>query len=445
MITQFVKNIEKTKLFGPDQSVILAVSGGMDSVVMAHLFYRSGYQFALAHCNFKLRGNDSELDELFVKELADKLNVPFYCKSFNTKLFAKTQKVSIQMAARDLRYRWFEELRKSEGYNYVATAHHKNDLAETVLINLARGTGLRGLKGVPMKGDGIIRPLLIFERKEIEAFVNDNELKYREDSTNKEEKYLRNKIRHQVVPVFEEINPSFIANIEELSRIVYGNQSLLDSMIDQVLGKYVKKEGDTVRIPIDVLSAYAARDVLLFELLREYGFQPSVVSDIAESLEGQAGKIFYSSSHSCLKDRDYLIISTQKEPKADEYSVNFNQKDIIIPGAKLIFSYHKDFSLSQIIADNNTAFMDADKLRYPLVLRKPRHGDYFLPLGMSGKKKISDFLTDVKIPRTEKKNIWLLTSDDKIAWVVGFRIDNRFRVKKTTQRVLEIKLLDQTK
>jgi len=441
LIERFLKNIQQSELITPGQHIILAVSGGMDSVAMAHLFYHSGYPFAIAHCNFKLRGSDSDADALFVEQLAVKMNVPFFSKSFDTRSYGESRNISIQMAARELRYQWFGELRKLKGYDYVATAHHKDDQAETVLINIARGTGMRGLKGIPVKENGLIRPLLGFHRNEIEAFVDEQKIAYREDLSNKEEKYTRNKIRHQVIPVFKEINSAFTDHVEELSRIASGTQKLFSMLVQQTFDPYIVREKDSVKIPLDVLSGYPSPDVLLFELLREFGFQPSVIADIAEALEGQPGKIFYSSSHSCLKDRNYLVVAPRKKPESNEYAVSNSQDEVVLPGARFIFKSHPAIPLSQIPSNPDSAFVDSDKIRFPLRIRHPRDGDFFTPLGMSGKKKLSDFFIDEKVLRTDKASKWIVLSGEKIVWVVGMRIDERFRVTSTTKNVLEIKFL----
>ena len=444
MTDKFTQFILRNKLFLPHERILLAVSGGMDSVVMADLFEAAGYNFAIAHCNFKLRGSDSNGDEVFVGEVASRLGKKFYSESFDTIAFAKERGISIQMAARDLRYAWLENIREQHGFDWIATAHQSDDNTETILYNLTRGTGLKGLQGIPLKNGKIIRPLLNFCREEIEWYMKINSLAYREDLSNREDRYIRNKIRHRIIPLLKEINPSVNKSVQELSEITAKTYRLLDYFVSKDFsGQIHKKDGKTY-IPVNLLLEYPDREIIIYELLKDFGFQSPEIEDIALSLEKQPGRLFFSKDFVCVKDRDHLIISQKKSDEKTEILIHSDQKEIQSLQGLIRMRIVDIDEIPDLKTDSNTAYLDVSLLSFPLKLRNPADGDSFIPFGMSGKKKISDFLTDMKIPRTEKKNIWLLTSEDQIAWVVGFRIDNRFRVKKTTQKVLEIKLLDQT-
>ncbi len=444
MTDKFIQFILKNNLFLPHEKILLAVSGGVDSVVMADLFKTADYNFAIAHCNFKLRGSDSDDDEVFVGELASRLGTKFFSESFETTAFAKGRGISIQMAARELRYSWLENIRKQNGFDWIATAHQSDDNTETILYNLARGTGLKGLQGIPLKNGNIIRPLLIFSREEIEWYLKINNLEFREDLSNQEDKYIRNKIRHKIIPILNEINPSLHKSVRRLSDISAKTNRLLDYFISRDLNNHVYQRDGKTYIPVNLILEYPEREIIIYELLKDFGFQSPEIEDIAIGLEKQAGKLFFSKDYVCLKDREHLIISRKKGDVKTEALIHQEQKEVqfsqgLIRMRAFDIEENPDFK-----TDSNRAYLDFSLLKFPLKLRNPIDGDFFFPFGMSGKKKISDFLIDMKIPRTEKKNIWLLTSDDKIVWVVGFRTDNRFRVKKTTQKILEIKLLDQT-
>jgi len=442
---KFKQFILKKELFLPQEKILLAVSGGMDSVVMAHLFKAAEYHFTIAHCNFKLRGSDSDKDEGFVRELTARLGAEFYTQSFDTKAYAKEKGVSIQMAARELRYAWLENIRKQYGFDWIATAHQSDDNTETILYNLARGTGLKGLQGIPLRNGKTIRPLLNFSREEIEWYVKINSLEFREDLSNREDKYIRNKIRNKIIPLLKEINPSLNKSVQELSQISAKTYGLLDYFVARDFKNHVYEKDGKTYIPVKLILQYPEREIIIYELLKEFGFQSTEIDDIALSLEKQPGKLFFSKDYECLKDRDHLIISRKDINEKTEILIHSDQDEIQLSQGLIRMCTVDIDEIPDFKADSNLAYLDLSFLKFPLKLRNPREGDYFVPFGMSGKKKISDFLTDMKIPRTEKKNIWLLTSDDKIAWVVGFRTDNRFRVKKTTRKVLEIKILDQTK
>jgi tRNA(Ile)-lysidine synthase len=427
----------------PSDKVLLAVSGGVDSVVLAWLFKECGLTFGIAHCNFKLRGIESDQDERFVNELAHELKVDFFGRSFDTGNFAQERGISIQMAARELRYAWFKEVSDKHGYNLIATAHHNNDHTETVLMNITRSTGLAGLQGIKSRKGNIIRPLLFFTRQQIEEYAQSRQLHFREDSSNAETKYFRNKIRHKVIPALKEINPSFDQAIVSLSGIAEKTQQLMSYLIRKEFDPYVVFSGQRCLIKITSLLEAPARELVLWEYLNAFGFTHDVILEISESLQKQPGKLFYSSGYLCLIDRDQLIVEPLKgKPSEGEIIIDRNVDEVKVENGKFIFSIHQLAEKDNFKTEPNEVILDFFQMTYPLKLRHPQDGDYFFPFGMKGKKKLNDFLTDKKLPLTEKKKIWLLcNSDGVICWVVGMRSDNRFRVNSSSDKMLSIKFV----
>ena len=420
--------------------VLLAVSGGMDSVAMTNLFHLSSIPFAIAHCNFGLRGGDSDDDEIFVMNLARSMKVEFFVKRFETTQFAATHGISIQMAARQLRYEWFEKVRFQSGCDLIATAHHCDDNNETILINILRGTGLRGLRGIPATSGNIIRPMATVGRQEIEAHIKSQELKYREDASNADDKYLRNSIRHNILPLLTEINPSLHKTLGDLSHMATQAVELLEYFVNKEVIPSIKNVKGNAYIPIAKILQYPSSTILLFELLRAYNFQSEVVKDLADNLHSQPGKLYYSPTHICLKDREYLVVSPIDKSDTDAvYIIKDGDTSIDLPDSKISFSQSTIRGITDFINDNNIAYLDADKLTFPLQLRHMRDGDHFIPLGMTGKKKISDFLADIKMPRTQKRKVWLLTSNETIVWIVGYRIHDHFKIQKGSKMLLKAK------
>jgi tRNA(Ile)-lysidine synthase len=439
VLDRFKQYIEKNTLFQLNEKVLLAVSGGIDSMVMANLFLQAGYKFALAHCNFQLRGDDSDLDEILVEKLAKVAAVDCFVKRFDTIQFSRSNRLSIQMAARQLRYDWFEEIRLQSSCSHIATAHHMDDHTETVLANIIRGTGMVGLRGIWPKRNKIIRPLWPFTRKEILQFAEENNITFREDSSNKETKYTRNKIRHKILPLINEINPSFNESIGRLSKIAEDSDELLRFLIRKEIQP--KKVGHNHFINIPTLLSLPSKEIVLFELLKEYDFKPEVVTEISLSLNGQAGKVFYSATHVCLKDRHDLVVSPiNRMDRDDVIWIEKDVKEVQTSAGSLHFSSYNKSELIDFKTLKHEVLVDADKLNFPLSLRHPVEGDFFFPFGMSGKKKVSDYLTDMKIALTDKSNVWLLCCGKMIVWIVGMRSDERFRVNDATQIVLKISI-----
>lgn len=436
MKNKFQKYIKQQQLLRIQETVLLAVSGGVDSVVMLDLFVKCKYKIALAHCNFNLRGTASDSDEQFVRNLAEKYKIPSHFIHFDTLNYAKEQKISIEMAARNLRYAWFENLLKEYHYDCVATGHHLNDSIETLFLNLSRGTGYSGINGIVPKRGKIIRPLLFASRLEIEQCAENQGLEYCIDATNDEEIFVRNKIRKQIIPIFKEINPAF----EEVMKNNFSNLNDASKLLDIYFEKYRKealKEEDAVfKIPYKKLENKNPLRIHLFELLSPLGFTGDAIEKIEKSINKNVGNLFFSASHRLLIERDALLIEKIKHSEKTSFEV---EKVEDFANAPLPFSTsvidYKDFKL---IKEKTTACLDFAKISFPLRLCIWEQGDYFYPLGMSQKQKISDFLINNKINRFEKENTWVLKSGKQIIWLVNHRIDNRYKVTDQTKKVLLI-------
>ncbi|MCX6167650.1 MAG: tRNA lysidine(34) synthetase TilS [Sphingobacteriales bacterium] len=434
---KFTQFIQQNALFYPEERVLLALSGGKDSVLMAHLYKAAGYRFGLAHANFGLRAAESDEDERFCEELAKQLDVPFYSTRFQTEAYAQAEQLSIQMAARELRYQWLEHLRQSEGYHYVAVAHHQNDSVETILLNLVRGTGVSGLHGILPKRDFLIRPLLYLKREDVDALVAQEGFLFQEDSSNQSVKYARNKLRHEVVPVLKELNPSLEHTFEQNARRMAELEALLHQHVAELHAQLFETTADgTLRIALAPLKTLLPQKTLLFELFKPYGFTESVLADLCASWNGHAGKVFQSATHELLLDRDCLYLSSALSTSPLATTVQSNQTEI---------SWNKQhYTVQNIdIADfvlektNQKAQLNADLLVYPLVLRSWQVGDCYQPLGMQGQKKLSDLFIEHKIPRNQKDSTLVLQNGNgDILWVAGMRIHERYKVDSNTKKVL---------
>lgn len=416
--------------------VLLALSGGVDSVVLAHLLNKLGVQFGVAHCNFKLRGQEADDDEQFVKALAHSWSVDFYVTSFNTAQVAKSQGVSIQMAARDLRYNWFEKIRKTHKYDFIATAHHKGDVAETVLFNLTKGTGLEGLHGINPRRGHVIRPLLFADRKEIELYAKSNAIDWREDHSNASVKYSRNKIRHQVIPVLEKINPKTINAIFSTSKRLKETELFLHHVLKNTFNLLVSYKEETAVIDIKTLIEIPGHVYVLNELLKKYGFNYTQAERISEALHGVSGKLFYSSTHILNIDRSTLLITPQKEAIAHGFlEKNEGEFRIGEQNISIRIIENKDYCINK---SNKVLALDNSKLKFPLKIREWQRGDFFYPLGMKGKKKLSDFMIDAKIPVNLKHQIRVVLSEEQIVGILNYRLDRRFKIEKGTRTIFEI-------
>lgn len=442
MLNKFEKYYQKQHLFLKSDAVLLTVSGGKDSVAMVYLFHTAKLNFGIAHCNFKLRGKDSDKDEKFVKNIAKQLGVSFYSKSFNTTDFSKENKISTQMAARVLRYNWFEEIRAANNYQFIATAHHKNDVAETVLINITKGTGLSGLHGIFSKNGKIIRPLLCFNRLEIDEFIKKNNLEFREDLSNKETKYVRNKLRHKVIPELEKINPVFIETIFNETLHFSELEQLLEKKIDEERKKCVKEYSQYLEIDVEQLKKLEPIRTYLYYFLKPFEFNFANVEDVLNSLNKQSGKKFLSSTHQLIKDRNKLIISEITGGYNSEIVINSINDFKTLP-IKIDVKILTNGEVDSLKKEKKIAYLNADNVNYPMVLRRWEKGDRFKPFGMKNSKKISDFFIDDKLSLKEKENVWLLTQKNQIIWVVGYRINDDFKITPSTKNVLRLEIKKQ--
>jgi len=429
------------------KKLLLAISGGIDSVVLADLLLQNDYDFALAHCNFQLRGTDSDKDEAFVKDFAQKRNIPVFTVKFDTKKTASERKISTQVAARELRYEWFENIRKEHQYNFILTAHHADDNLETVLINLLRGTGLEGLTGIPERNKNIIRPLLPFTREEIKNYAEKKELKWREDLSNFEDKYTRNKIRHHILPVFKELNSGFDNSFVQTLSHLKGAQSILKETVKKAQCRiFNKTDKDAYQMDIKKIKRLKNTKHYLYEMLKDYGF--TEWEDVYHLLTAQPGKQVFSKTHRLIKDRDYLLLTKLKsnsDPSVEVYKISADQKTLKTDEGTLLF---KDLGVEEVENENifksdpeKEVYLDKNKIEYPLTVRKWKDGDYFYPIGLQGKKKLSKYFKDEKISVLDKENIWLLCDQNKIAWVIGKRMDDRFKITPDTKEILKIEKL----
>lgn len=437
MQSRFVDFVRSNNLIHSDDRVILGVSGGIDSMVMLHLFYKTGFNFSVAHCNFSLRGEESDGDEALVTKICHEKSIDLHCIRFETEKYAEENKVSIQVAARELRYGWFNKLCNEEGFNKIAIAHNRDDVAETVILNLIRGSGLKGLSGIKLVNGKVIRPLLEFSRDEIVNYAKDNSISFREDSSNSSVKYSRNRIRHNILPELEKINPSVKKSIAQAAVHVNESLNLVEDYLASIRNSIVVDESYYSKYSIPKLLNEKHCKLFLFEELVPFGFSYDSIEQALHSIKGQSGKKIYSSTHQLVRDREYLILSKLNEHENQVVLINkdFDQIEFPFP---LIFEAIGYFGNIEIPKDPHIAVFDYNKLTFPLELRVWHPGDRFMPFGMSNFKKVSDFLIDQKISIVEKERVHVITSNGEIIWVVGLRIDNRFKIDKGTQKIYRI-------
>ena len=433
MYDRFLEFINQNALLKNGDRVLLAVSGGMDSMAMAELFRQSEFQYSIAHCNFQLRGKDADDDETFVKSYASDLQLDFFSKKFDTATYAKQKKISVQMAARELRYAWLEEVREHNGCQAVATAHHFNDSIETLFINILRGTGVSGLKGIPKKNQCVIRPLLFATREEILTFIQKQGLRFREDASNLKEKYLRNKVRHRLMPMLREINPSLAETLRHFFDRMEAAEAFYQNTIKNQQKYFLRFSENATEILIDQLIEQAFPETMLYESLKGYGFSPSQSRDIFNNLHAQAGKTFESASHTLVKDRETLIIYPREATNLpSEHIIDEAIFNLDCGKHSFRFDTGKVDEEFELPKKATTLMADKDKLAFPLLLRQWQPGDKLIPLGMKGHKKVSDILIDKKIPMPQKKDIMVLLSGNEIVWVSGIAAAEGFKITKDT-------------
>jgi len=434
-LNQFISN---NGLFTKKDKLLLAFSGGIDSVVLAHLLKDAGYNFELAHCNFKLRGKESDADEKFCEDFAKKNKLKIRCAQFNTKAYVKKSGASVQMAARELRYNWFIEQAKQNKFNFILTAHHANDNIETLLINLIRGTGINGLKGIPHKQNMIARPLLFASKDLITDYAKKNKLTYRNDSSNDEVKYKRNYLRHEIVPGLKKLNPALENTFENNIRLFKQSATVVKQFVNEKREEIVTEKDGCYQIDVKKLLKEESAELLLHEWLSPKGFNSSQTEQILKSLAAKlSGKLFFSETHKALIDRDFIFIEKTNDKISDKEFLIKDLSDF----KKLPFKVNAGLTSSKkIISQKKVAQIDFEKRGFPLKIRKWKAGDKFMPLGMNGFKKISDFLINQKLNRFEKENIWLLLSKNEVVWVIGQRLDDRYKINPDTKKILKLEL-----
>jgi tRNA(Ile)-lysidine synthase len=438
MIDEFKKFSSENNLIRGDDKILLAVSGGIDSMVMAHLFHKLNYKTGIAHCNFSLRGTESDKDEEMVRQFAYKNSIPFYSTRFETKAYAKNNRLSVQMAARDLRYNWFEEVRLNNGYDSIAVAHNLNDNIETLLINLIRGTGLTGMTGMRPVSNKLIRPLLFATRKDIDIYCSQNKIDYREDQSNADTRYTRNKIRLLVIPVLKEINPSIEITLNETAERFSGLNEIVSEYISRLRESISEEKEHFIAFSISHLKTYLHNKALLFELFRPFGITNVLITDLIKVIEGKTGGQIITDTHRIMKNRREILVSDEKTAGDTVYTIKNVLDFCIFPGissARLV----RITNSFEIPSDPHTACIDSEKVSFPLIIRKWKAGDHFFPLGMKLKKKLSDYFIDNKYSRFDKENIFVLESAGKIVWIIGIRIDDRFRITDSTKKGLLLK------
>jgi tRNA(Ile)-lysidine synthase len=437
MVDKFIDYIDSEQIFSEKDNFLLGISGGLDSMVMLDLFSATSFRIAVAHCNFGLRDKESDADQSFVEDVCNKKNIKFYTKRFDTKDYALERGISIQMAARELRYIWFDRLSADLDYSCIAIAHNKNDLVETFLLNLSRGTGIKGLTGIKSRNGKIVRPLLFAGRQEITAFADKNKIQFREDSSNRETRYKRNHIRHKIIPEFENVNPAFTGSVAETARRLRETEIIYSQAIEHHFKRICQKTGQVYYLDIGELKKLSPLNTYLFEFLRKWQFPGELIPDIISSLSASSGKQFYSPTHRIVKDREKLIITPVQETGITRYYIEESTTELYIP-VNLKLTRIKNVSGFRMPVSPSIACIDLHLLLFPLILRKWEKGDYFQPLGMSGLKKVSDFFIDNKFSLIDKENTWIIASGNKVVWIAGHRLDDRFKISERTKEILMI-------
>lgn len=440
LLTGFKAYIDKEKLFAAGDKILLAVSGGVDSVVMSHLFRSAGLTFAIAHCNFQLRGEESVRDELFVTELAKAHQVPLYTTRFDTASYTAEHRVSIQVAARELRYQWLEDIRMAHGYAFIATAHHMQDNVETALMNFCKGTGLAGLHGILPRQGAIVRPLLFASKEELLEYAAGQSLSFVEDSSNITDKYTRNFFRHHVLPPVREAVPGAVTNMAATIDRIREAEYLYQEAIERHKKRLLEQKGNTFMVPVLKLQKAVPLNTIAYELFRPFGVGPAQLGQVLELLNSESGRYVATATHRIIRNRQWLLITPWQQREAAFILIEKEQAHVHMADGHLKLRVQDRAALGAIPSAPHIAWLDSKHIKYPLVLRRWKQGDYFYPLGMAKKKKLSRFFIDQKLSLPQKDNIWVLESARRIVWVVGMRIDDRFKLSDSTKEVLCIEM-----
>ena len=445
LLQKFLAYIKKENLFTKKDHLLIAVSGGADSAVLCALCAAAGVSFSLAHCNFKLREAESDRDELFVKKLSEQLGVKLFVKTFETVSQAKLNKTSIEETARNLRYDWFKQLlleskTSDNPFSFLLTAHHADDNVETVMMNFFRGTGIKGLRGILPKQQQIVRPLLFATRKDIEEYALANQVEYITDSSNASNDYTRNLFRNEILPSIEKIYPealkNVLRNIDRFAAVEY----LYEESIKQIKQKLIERKGDEIHIPVLKLLKINPLQTVIYEIIKDIGFTAMQVNEVEKLLHSDSGKYIKSASHIILVNRKWLIISPNiSSTQSTNIIVEENANNILFEEGTL--QIYPSAKPEKFVGEASTVFIDAVNLTYPLMLRKWKTGDYFYPLGMTKKKKLNRFFIDQKLSLLQKEKCWVLESDKKIVWVIGYRIDERFKITSSSKQIVKLNLV----
>lgn len=443
LLSSFQDTLKRMHVAKKDR-LLLAVSGGLDSVVLTDLSARSGVDFGIVHANFQLRGAESDRDEAFVHKLAMKYDKAYFIKKFDTAHFAESEKLSIQVAARNLRYGWFKTFLEKDpaSYQFLVTAHHLDDNIETMLMHFFRGTGISGLSGMPEKNAGLIRPLLSFSKNQLREYAASQNLDWVEDSSNDTDDYTRNYFRNQLIPALTTVFPGIHQNMEN-NLFRFSEAALIYQQAVRVYKKKLLKAiGTELHIPILLLKKSIPLRTILYEIIKDFHFSPAQADDVIRLMDSSNGKYISSSSSRIIKNRRWLVIAPLEDPGISHIVIDRNDSAVTYPEGKLRLKNLLVPDSETISKEATIAWLDAEKIQYPLVLRKWKTGDYFYPLGMKKKKKLARFFIDQKLSKTAKEKVWVLVMDSQIIWVVGHRIDNRFCIRDSTSEILMIKSVD---
>ena len=438
---QIFQTINTHDLIGRNAKVLAAVSGGEDSMAMLHFLHTNGYSVAAAHCNFNLRGEESDMDAQLVEQYCTENQIEFYLKSFETREYCRGKKMSIQEGARELRYKWFQEVLTKHGFSKIATAHHLDDNIETYFINLIRGTGIKGLGGIPLMNESVVRPMLELRKQDIQEYVRSHDIPFREDQSNKDKKYLRNKIRHELIPILAEIHPDYHGHFEGLMEYNKQLWKVVRTEVDRLKGQVVKREGDRILIDLASPEFKKSGQLLLFHLLEEFEFSTGEFKEISKLISSQPGKFLIGKKFKIIRDRAQLIIEENRT--YEELNIRIDKGFSHVKEALELNISELDVTGLNINPQSNFGFFDLDKIEFPIKIRNWRKGDKFIPLGMDQHKKLSDFFVDTKVDLFQKDRVPIMTSGDEIMWVLGHRISDKFKIEDSTKKVLKIEWLNE--